>query len=44
MEWEIVLLLVLGLPFALCSWIYSGIRSGIGRLMNNGAPRMSVTQ
>ncbi len=43
MEWEIVLLLVLGLPFALCSWIYSGILSGIGRLMNNGAPHMSVT-
>jgi hypothetical protein len=27
MEWEIVLLLVLGLPFALYSWM----RSGLGR-------------
>ena len=40
MQWEIVLLLVLGLPFALCS----GIRSGLARLMNNGATRLSAAQ
>ena len=37
MEWEIVLLLVLGLPFALYSWM----RSGLGR-PKNSTPNKSV--
>lgn len=37
MEWEIILLLVVGLPFALYSWM----KSGLGRL-KQGTPNKAA--